>query len=298
MPDSSSPILPPEIILHIALSLGQSDLAQCTRINETWYDCCTSLLWKVIQIFRRKDVDCLDSPEGLVGLIRNAHHTHTLATSQASVAKSSAIRASPPCTTLKTLRYQIRGEQSLWFRLEAQTEAEDLLGYSQVLCRLLSQNPRLRSLTVGGEWFMNAWDVEDINGVLKYIPTAALDRLEIAFDYTSNKQSRNVMVFAQVVLSRTWSPLESPGSKSGASSDVSVKRAFDSKTAGHIRWRNLHARVFVSCPKLTRLDYRSDGEENNTILMHVVMMSSEGWKEVQLCGMQNMEPMAILYDNL
>ncbi|KAF9140746.1 hypothetical protein BG015_001527 [Linnemannia schmuckeri] len=292
MPDSSTPILPPEIILHNTLSLGQSGLAQCARINKTWYGCCIPLLWKVVQIFRRKDIDCLDSPEGLAGLIRNAHHTHTLATSQASVAKSFAFRASPPYTALKTLRYQVRGEQSMRLRLEAQTEAEDSLGYSQVLCRLLNQNPGLRSLTVGGEWLMNALDVEDINGVLKCIPTAELDRLEITFDYTSNKQSQNAMAFAQVFADQDMEPFVSlkeliitdcfegqfgePGFEKWCIKRCVSLESIRLENCGSHSLENFARSVFVSCPKLTRLAFRSDGEEDDTTLMHVVMMSFEG----------------------
>ncbi|KAG0063581.1 hypothetical protein BGZ89_009773 [Linnemannia elongata] len=309
MPDSSSPTLPPEIILLIATLLGQSDLAQCARINKTWHKCCTPLLWKVVIIFRAKDANCFNSPKGSASLVRNAHYTHTLATSHASVAKSFAIRASPPCNNLKCLKYQIRGEQAIQFRFESQRDAVDPLGYSQILCRLLRQNPGLRSLTLGGECFINAWDMEDVYGVLKCIPTAQLERLEIEFDAPSNERSRIPPAFPTVSDEQdmdTFVALKElviADCYRGQFAEPEFNKWCIKRCPGleKIRLPNcgthsleIFARsVFVSCPKLNRLDYSSDGEEDDPTLTAVLMMSTEGWKEVQLCGMQqNMGPMA------
>ncbi|KAF9537284.1 hypothetical protein EC957_008508 [Mortierella hygrophila] len=308
MSDSPSPTLLPEIILLIVPLLGQSDLAQCARINKTWHDCCTPLLWKVVQIFRRKHADCLDSPEGLASLVRNAHYTRTFETSCASVAKSFAIRASPPCTNLESLRYQIRGEQSIQFRLEAQRVPVDPLGYSQVLCRLLSQNPGLRSLILGGEWLMNAWDVEDVYGVLNSIPTAELERLEIAFDTPWNERSRIPTAFVGGFDEQDMDPfvalkelviadcfggqVADPRFEKWCIKRCASLESIRLKNCGILSLESLARSVFVSCPKLNRLDYISSGEEDDLTFMAVLMMSSEGWKEVQLCGMLNMGPMA------
>ncbi|KAF9283658.1 hypothetical protein BGZ88_010366 [Linnemannia elongata] len=309
MPDSSSPTLPPEIILLIVTLLGQSDLAQCARINKTWHNCCTPLLWKVVIIFRAKDANCFNSPKGSASLVRNAHYTHTLATSHASVAKSFAIRASPPCNNLKCLKYQIRGEQAIQFRFETQRDAVDPLGYSQILCRLLRQNPGLRSLTLGGECFINAWDMEDVYGVLKCIPTAQLERLEIEFDAPSNERSRIPTAFPTVSDEQdmdTFVALKElviADCYRGQFAEPEFNKWCIKRCPGleKIRLPNcgthsleIFARsVFVSCPKLNRLDYSSDGEEDDPTLTAVLMMSTEGWKEVQLCGMQqNMGPMA------
>ena len=45
---------------------------------------------------------------------------------------------------------------------------------------------------------MNAWDGEDVYGVFNCIPTAELERLEIAFDAPSNERSRIPTAFARV----------------------------------------------------------------------------------------------------
>jgi hypothetical protein len=309
MLNSSSPTLPTEIITLIALSLGQSDLATCTRLNKYWHDCCNPLLWKVVQIFRAKDAACLDSPEGLLGLIRNAHHTHTFATCHASVAKSFATRAFPPCTSLKSLRYEIRGKQSIQFRLEAQREAIDPLGYSQVLCRLLDQNPGLRSLTVGGEWFLNSWDQEDIEKVLNCIPTAELERLEVAFDSPSNHMIPIFRSAAQDSADQDTNPfvalkeLVFTDHRGGQLGDPGFEKGLIKRCVNLESIRLDHSRIIFQgdlmqaisrwCPRLTRLYYHSDREDTDMNIMSMLTMSRAGWKAVQLCGLMDIGPLSI-----
>lgn len=155
---------------------------------------------------------------------------------------------------------------------------------------------------------MNAWDVEDVFGVLKCIPTAELERLEIAFDAPSNEQSRNPTASATVSDEQDMDPFVAlkelviadcfggqfaePGFEKWCINRCVRLETIRLQNCGTHSLENLAHSVYESCPKLNKLDYSSDGEEDDSIMMVVLMMSREGWKEVQLCGMHNMGPMA------
>lgn len=173
---------------------------------------------------------------------------------------------------------------------------------------MLSQNPGLRSLTLGGEWFTNTWDEEPSYEVLKCIPTAELERLEIAFDAPSFERSRfptavdtvsdeqdidSFVALKELVITDCFrGQFAEPEFENWCIMRCAGLETIRLKNCGTRSLEDFAHLVYESCPNLNKLDYSSDGEEDDSTLMVLLMMSREGWKEVHLCGMHDMGPMA------
>ncbi|KAG0375016.1 hypothetical protein BGX24_009656 [Mortierella sp. AD032] len=213
-----------------------------------------------------------DSPEQLTGFARNRHFTRTLETSQASVAKSFATNTA--CTNLKSLTYQIRGKKSLQFRKEAQTAEVDSLGYSQ-----------------------------DVNDVLKAIPASRVEKLEIAFDGPTTYQTRPRInnnhvtgephreVFAylkELVITDSFACQYAEfGFKKLCIERYQAVESLRMENCRELGLSEFLDAVRTSCRILNRLDYFSDGEEDDAVIQQLLTTSRSGCKEVRLSALDS-----------
>ncbi|KAK3812564.1 MAG: hypothetical protein J3R72DRAFT_427944 [Linnemannia gamsii] len=130
---------------------------------------------------------------------------------------------------------------------------------------------------------------EDVNEVLKAIPASRLKKLEIAFDGPTTYQTRPRINNNHVTGEPHKEELVITDSFAGQFAEFGFKKlciercqAVESLRIENCRELGLSEfldAVRTSCRKLNRLDYFSDGEEDDTVIQQLLTTSRSRWKE-------------------